>query len=147
MEKPTWRQVLHSEMKNFDSRKWGTIFGVSTVYIGALLMMIILPTKLIPEHTNAQTPSVDPNVAPNNNYLPADCPSYMAIANSVGQPLSTGPLKLPFQRPLERCRTFTSAAMEKLIANMTSRMVDKDLARLFENTFPNTLGTSVLNLF
>ena len=32
--------------------------------------------------------------------------------------------------------------MEKLIANVTSRMIDKDLARLFENAYPNTLGIS-----
>lgn len=33
--------------------------------------------------------------------------------------------------------------MEKVIEDVTSRMVDKDLARLFENAFPNTLDTTV----
>lgn len=33
--------------------------------------------------------------------------------------------------------------VEKVIDDVTSRMVDKDLARLFENAFPNTLDTTV----
>ena len=33
--------------------------------------------------------------------------------------------------------------MEKVIEDVTSRMVDEDLARLFENAFPNTLDTTV----
>lgn len=52
-------------------------------------------------------------------------------------------MQLPFQRPDPRCRTFTSPLVEKVIQDVTSRMVDKDLARLFENAFPNTLDTTV----
>ena len=33
--------------------------------------------------------------------------------------------------------------MEKVIEDVTSRMVDKDLARIFENAFPNTLDTTI----
>lgn len=33
--------------------------------------------------------------------------------------------------------------MEKLIEDVTTRMIDKDLARIFENAFPNTLDTTV----
>ena len=33
--------------------------------------------------------------------------------------------------------------MEEIIEKITGRMVDKDLARLFENAFPNTLDTTV----
>lgn len=33
--------------------------------------------------------------------------------------------------------------MEKVIDDMTSRLVDKDLAQLFRNTFPNTLDTTI----
>ena len=29
---------------------------------------------------------------------------------------------------------------QDVITNMTSRLKDPDIARLFENTFPNTLG-------
>lgn len=52
-------------------------------------------------------------------------------------------MQLPFQRPEIRCRTFTSPLVEKVIEDVTSKMVDKDLARLFENAFPNTLDTTV----
>jgi meiotically up-regulated gene 157 (Mug157) protein len=63
--------------------------------------------------------------------------------NSCSHPFSEGPLALPFQRPSLPCRTFTSPLVEKVIEEVTSRMVDKDLARLFENAFPNTLDTTV----
>lgn len=62
-------------------------------------------------------------------------------------------------RPAPECRTFTSTAVEvrlcgllqhiiltyharlqKVITDMKARLKDPDLARLFENTFPNTLG-------
>ena len=59
------------------------------------------------------------------------------------RPLSTGPLALPFQRPYEACRTFSAPSVEKVIEDITTRMQDKDLARLFENAFPNTLDTTV----
>ena len=52
-------------------------------------------------------------------------------------------MQLPFQRPSVHCRTFSSPLVEKVIQDVTSRMVDKDLARLFENAFPNTLDTTV----
>jgi hypothetical protein len=139
MEKPSWRQSLHERIKATDYRDVLTFIGASIIYIGAITMMVILPLKLLPTQDNSSD-SIDPNVANNNNYLPSSCALYTVLADAVGLPLSEGPLKLPFQRPVESCRTFTSAAMEVLINNVTARMVDKDLARLFENTYPNTLG-------
>ena len=59
------------------------------------------------------------------------------------RPLSKGPLALPYQRPSPHCRTFTSPSVEEVIEKITERMVDKDLARIFENAFPNTLDTTV----
>lgn len=59
------------------------------------------------------------------------------------RPLSKGPLALPFQRPAIVCRTFTSFSVEEVISDVTSRMEDRDLARIFENAFPNTLDTTV----
>lgn len=50
---------------------------------------------------------------------------------------------LPFQRPSQHCRTFASPLVEKVINDVTLRMEDKDLARIFENAFPNTLDTTV----
>lgn len=52
-------------------------------------------------------------------------------------------MNLPFQRPAEPCRTFSSPAVEKVIEDITSRLVDKDLAQLFRNAFPNTLDTTI----
>ena len=59
------------------------------------------------------------------------------------RPLSKGPLALPYQRPSPHCRTFVSPLVEEVIEKMTGHMVDKDLARIFENAFPNTLDTTV----
>jgi meiotically up-regulated gene 157 (Mug157) protein len=52
-------------------------------------------------------------------------------------------MELPYQRPSSHCRTFESDLVEKIITDLTSSMVDHDLARLFENAFPNTLDTTV----
>ena len=52
-------------------------------------------------------------------------------------------MKLPFQRPSQHCRTFESELVEKTIRDLNSSMIDKDLARIFENAFPNTLDTTV----
>ncbi|KAI9037844.1 uncharacterized protein KD926_011547 [Aspergillus affinis] len=68
-------------------------------------------------------------------------PSRLTFPPSA--PYSEGPLKLPFQRPATECRTFSSPAVEQVIEDVTSRMKDKDLARLFQNAFPNTLDTTV----
>ncbi|KKK19153.1 DUF1237 domain protein [Aspergillus rambellii] len=71
------------------------------------------------------------------------CPDYTSYASSAHAPYSGGPLNLPFQRPASECRTFNSSAVEQVIEDVTSRMVDKDLAQLFRNAFPNTLDTTI----
>jgi hypothetical protein len=73
----------------------------------------------------------------------AACPDYKNYAMRQHPPYSHGPLELPFQRPSKHCRTFESPLVEKVIEDMNQRMVDKDLARIFENAFPNTLDTTV----
>lgn len=50
---------------------------------------------------------------------------------------------MPFQRPNKYCRTFESPLVEKVIEDLSKKLVDPDLARLFENAFPNTLDTTV----
>ncbi|KAI7895522.1 uncharacterized protein EV154DRAFT_536094 [Mucor mucedo] len=59
------------------------------------------------------------------------------------KPGSGGLLDLPFQRPVEACRKFTSSVIESVISNITSKISNLDLARLFTNTFPNTLDTTI----
>ncbi|KAH9844064.1 Six-hairpin glycosidase-like protein [Rhodofomes roseus] len=73
----------------------------------------------------------------------AQCPDYTTYSQSPQGNPSTGPLALPYMRPDPACRTFNSTAVEDVIANMTSRLKDPDIARLFENTFPNTLDTTI----
>lgn len=50
---------------------------------------------------------------------------------------------MPSVRPAPSERKFRSAAVDSLIANFTSRMLDHDLATMFENCYPNTLDTTV----
>lgn len=74
----------------------------------------------------------------------AACPDYSSYSKyALHGPFGEGPLALPFQRPSLHCRTFTSPLVEKVIKDLTERMQDKDLSRLFENAFPNTLDTTV----
>ncbi|TBU48512.1 Six-hairpin glycosidase-like protein [Dichomitus squalens] len=73
----------------------------------------------------------------------ADCPDFTTYAQSPQGDPSSGPLALPYMRPSPECRTFNSTAVEKVITDMKARLKDPDLARLFENTFPNTLDTTV----
>ncbi|KND87751.1 hypothetical protein TOPH_07591 [Tolypocladium ophioglossoides CBS 100239] len=74
---------------------------------------------------------------------PASCPDYSDYSQRRHGPFSTGPLALPFMRPSRECRTFNSSAVEKVISDITARIKNPDLARLFENTFPSTLDTTV----
>ncbi|KAL6719117.1 hypothetical protein ACLMJK_003354 [Lecanora helva] len=71
------------------------------------------------------------------------CPDYKHYAVVPHRPLSKGPLALPYQRPAPHCRSFTSQFVEDIIGNITTRMENKDLARIFENAFPNTLDTTI----
>ncbi|KAF2859857.1 glycoside hydrolase family 125 protein [Piedraia hortae CBS 480.64] len=75
--------------------------------------------------------------------LQAACPAYHLYAKFPHQPLSNGPMQLPFQRPAKVCRTFESESVEQVIRDLNASLVDRDLARLFENAFPNTLDTTV----
>ncbi|PPJ50767.1 hypothetical protein CBER1_07479 [Cercospora berteroae] len=71
------------------------------------------------------------------------CPAYEHYARFPHQPLSDGPMALPFQRPSKHCRTFESDLVEKIIKDLSHSLVDPDLARIFENAFPNTIDTTV----
>ncbi|PHH92092.1 hypothetical protein CDD83_8943 [Cordyceps sp. RAO-2017] len=87
-------------------------------------------------------------IAAESNQVPLNkqseaCPDYASYASYAHRPLSAGPLGLPFQRPDPGCRTFHSNEIERVIKEVTSRMIDSDLARLFENAFPSTTDTTV----
>ena len=71
------------------------------------------------------------------------CPDYAEYAATPHAPFSGGVHNLSYQRPAPGCRTFTSPAVESTIARLTSTIVDPDLSRLFENSFPNTLDTAI----
>lgn len=47
---------------------------------------------------------------------------------------------LPKARIAPEMRKFSSKAIENIIHDVTERMIDQDLANMFENCFPNTLG-------
>lgn len=86
--------------------------------------------------------SVNPNYFGKMKWGEA-CPDYTDYAGRIHPPLSDGPLKLPFQRPTAECRTFVSKGVERVISDVTGKLLDKDLARLFENCYPSTLDTTV----
>ncbi|KOS20631.1 Meiotically up-regulated protein [Escovopsis weberi] len=90
----------------------------------------------------AKLAAAGPEQAPLHKYKDA-CPPYTNYAAHSHRPLSEGPYRLPFQRPERRCRTFHSDEIERVIDEVTSRMEDPDLARLFENTFPSTTDTTI----
>ncbi|KAK7208065.1 hypothetical protein BZA70DRAFT_233992 [Myxozyma melibiosi] len=73
----------------------------------------------------------------------ASCPDYKTFSTRRHTPVTNGPLRLPFQRPISECRTFSSKEVERVIKEVTGRIPDVDLSRLFENCFPNTLDTTV----
>ncbi|KAH8914578.1 glycoside hydrolase family 125 protein [Atractiella rhizophila] len=75
--------------------------------------------------------------------LPEGCPDYVEYSQTPQGNPSAGPLALPYMRPDPQCRTFNSSSVEKVITDMKARLKDPDIARLFENTFPNTLDTTV----
>lgn len=72
------------------------------------------------------------------------CPDYLDYSQSKHGPFSPGKYKYPYMRPAPKCRTFTSKALEKVIADLKIKLKDPDLARLVENTLPNTLDTTIL---
>ncbi|KAK4544941.1 hypothetical protein LTR36_003846 [Oleoguttula mirabilis] len=87
-----------------------------------------------------QNPIKDPAV---KAKYQAACPPYEHYARFPHRPYSNGPMELPYQRPSPHCRTFESDLVEQIIRDMNASLIDRDLARIFENAFPNTLDTTV----
>ncbi|SCU86010.1 LAME_0D04082g1_1 [Lachancea meyersii CBS 8951] len=93
-------------------------------------------------------PAVQRQALPHQKYHTAvkQCPSYMEYASipHFRDVDEATPLSLPFQRPPENCRTFKSPMIESFVVEFIKKLKDRDLAKLFENTFPNTLDTTIL---
>ncbi|OAL54425.1 hypothetical protein IQ07DRAFT_530637 [Pyrenochaeta sp. DS3sAY3a] len=111
-------------------------------------LTLSLGTLLTLRSANAGTQNVGADQEPLKHQIDptkykAACPDYKHYSMGQHPPYSEGPLELPFQRPSPYCRTFESPLVEKVIEIMNEKIVDKDLARLFENAFPNTLDTTV----
>ncbi|KAG9699074.1 glycoside hydrolase family 125 protein, partial [Aureobasidium melanogenum] len=95
------------------------------------------------DNAHAKDPQRPLRSAQERAKILAACPAYEHYARFPHPPFSDGPMALPFQRPSALCRTFESDLVEQIINDMNEKMTDKDLARIFENAFPNTLDTTV----
>lgn len=107
-----------------------------------------LPTGTEDENTGLEYAVQNPVLDHSNRWFKGlkspSCEEYTLYASRPHLPSSDGPLKLPFMRPPEECRTFTSPAVEKVIKDFKAKMKDPDLFRIFENALPNTLDTTIL---
>ncbi|KAH3678456.1 hypothetical protein WICMUC_001473 [Wickerhamomyces mucosus] len=72
------------------------------------------------------------------------CINYVDYSQQIHGPLSEGELQLPYQRPPERCRTYKSNTVERVLSDLKQRVKNPDLFRLIENALPNTLDTAIL---
>lgn len=72
------------------------------------------------------------------------CQDYSEYSKVPHPPYSEGIFGYPYMRPPPKCRTFKSSALETLISDLKIKIKDQDLARLVENTLPNTLDTTIL---
>ncbi|KAH3681648.1 hypothetical protein WICPIJ_007374 [Wickerhamomyces pijperi] len=105
----------------------------------------LIDPELINEITNEFKRVNSPGSVPlSPGSSSSKCISYIEYSQHVHGPLSSGVLKLPYQRPPEHCRTFSSPAVEKLLEDLEARIANPDLYRLVENALPNTLDTAIL---
>ncbi|CBY01984.1 similar to DUF1237 domain-containing protein [Plenodomus lingam JN3] len=73
----------------------------------------------------------------------AQCPSYSEYARQRHEPFTGGSLNLSYARPIEACRTFISQEVEDTIERLRHVIKDPDLFRVFENSWPSTLDTTI----
>lgn len=71
------------------------------------------------------------------------CPDFLVYSTEYHPPYSPGRYNLSYQRVVPICRTFNSSVVEAAITSVMNDISDPDLARLFQNTYPNTLDTAV----
>ena len=75
--------------------------------------------------------------------IPDSCPSYTTYSAASHPPLSPGKYQFPYMRPNATCRTYKVPKVEETIKDMKKTIKDPDLFRLFQNTWPNTVDTTV----
>ena len=73
----------------------------------------------------------------------SNCPDYTDYSTGYHAPFSTGRYNLSYQRPSPACRTFVSPEVDNTITRLNGSITDPDLYRLFQNSYPNTLDTTV----
>ncbi|KAL3417240.1 DUF1237 domain-containing protein [Phlyctema vagabunda] len=92
------------------------------------------------------SPAISP-ATPTTPILPTSTPKaclHYEKQQSLRQgPLSSGHRQFPIARPPPECRTFSLPSLELLIERMKGVIKDPDLFRLFENSYPNTLDTTI----
>ena len=71
------------------------------------------------------------------------CPKYTPYSEKQHPPLSSGKYHLSYMRPDPSCRSFVSQEVDATIQHMKTVIKDPDLYRLFENSWPNTLDTTI----
>ncbi|KAF2676336.1 glycoside hydrolase family 125 protein [Lentithecium fluviatile CBS 122367] len=81
--------------------------------------------------------------ADERSFARTQCPLYQHYSGSRHEPFSTGRWNLSYMRPIPSCRTFVSQEVEDTIARLKRVIVDPDLFRLFENSWPSTLDTTI----
>ncbi|KAF2263946.1 hypothetical protein CC78DRAFT_560539 [Lojkania enalia] len=75
--------------------------------------------------------------------IQAQCPFYSHYAGQKHAPYSTGRWNLSYMRPIKSCRTFIAPEVKATIERLRHVIVDPDLFRLFENSWPSTLDTTI----
>ncbi|KIW15229.1 hypothetical protein PV08_05274 [Exophiala spinifera] len=125
-------QACDECLRDVVSQDSSQMYGISYLYG--------IPSRILTRVDPAQAPRArqrfPPPVMAKLNYTDYASRPHGPFSNA-------GPLRLPLQRPPVEERTYHSPAVEEAITDMTSQMCDKDLARLFENCYPNTLDTTV----
>ena len=106
--------------------------GVDTTSTESTLPPLPTLDHLVPWHP-LKTPPLSPD----------ECIGYERLQSEKQGPLSNGSRKFPYSRPQAKCRTYTSKPLEKLLERMKGVIKDPDLYRLFENSYPNTLDTTI----
>lgn len=78
-------------------------------------------------------------------YDPWKCPQYTRWVDyrMWHGPSSGGIYNMSWSRPEPRCRTFNSSEVEAAIKDTKAAISDPDMKRLFENSYPNTLDTTI----